>query len=212
MKKLLGILVLGYLLTGCQSFHNVQEGKTYDMRIIYANFAVKRYHEGYRFFAVAYTSTKGEIIFSGSNKNIETARSNTIEHCNREWKVNDCYVFESWDLSNIDIENVAHYVLWGFIPKKNIQHKKREIDITKAKTKCKEMGFLETDDEFKHCVLKVVEIISDEKSVEKVELENNRQLLLLKEIRESQKRQRKREKHWQGIKQMDRILNKGSAF
>ena len=157
LKKLLGILVLGLLLTGCRSFSNVNEAShNINMRAKYAEFAVKRYHEGYRFFAVAYTNTKGEIIFSGSKKNIETARSDGIEHCNREWKVNDCYVFESWDLSNIDIEDVPSFVMLGRGPEYyDIFHPK---NIELASQTCNEIGFKKTDSDFSSCVLRVIEL------------------------------------------------------
>ena len=213
MKKLLAILVLGLLLAGCKTFPSADRatGETW-VQLKYAEWAVEHYKQGHKFFSVAYTYKKGEALFAAAH-NFEEAKTTSIQSCNEHYKVNDCYVVKTWDVSALNnTDDVHNYVLLGLKPKKNIENKKRETDIISAKTKCKEMGFLETDDAFKHCVLKVVEIISDEKSTEKVELENKRQLLLLKEIRESQKRQRKREKHWQGIKQMDKILNKGSAF
>ncbi len=74
MKKLLGILVMGLLLTGCRSFSNVNEAShNINMRAKYAEFAVKRpgkkikEDEGHFFYRTTYNNSlnlyiKGSLV------------------------------------------------------------------------------------------------------------------------------------------------------
>ena len=158
--------------------------------------------EGYKFFTVDFNPITNTYNLTRSQISISDSEQFAKKNCQK------CVIVKSYDVTKYDgdKEKVWKYIYYGYIPKEKMS------DISIARKDCEEMGFASTDPDFKYCVLRVVEMFNNDKNLKETDIAEQRQLYLLGQIRESQKRERKREKHWQGIKQMDRILNKGAAF
>ena len=165
-------------------------------------------NKGFRFFTVFFNPTTNIYSVTGSEFGLYGSEQAAKKSCHTPSILVQCVIVENYNVTKYDgdKEKVWKYIYYGYIPKEKMS------DISIARKDCEEMGFASTDPDFKYCVLRVVEMFNNDKNLKETDIAEQRQLYLLGQIRESQKRERKREKHWQGIKQMDRILNKGAAF
>jgi len=130
MKKFLGIVVLGLLLSGCSGYD-------------YTDF--KNEHPNFKYYAEACSTSdlKYKCNLAASMASQKSANTSAINECRKRF-------------SNCVIHREGNYIVYN---KQDIANKKKEFKmnamITESKNTCKSLGFTEGTEKFTDCALKL---------------------------------------------------------